>query len=313
MNPIKGIINWVNHHGIVVFLVVVFLIFFLPSFIRPSLLSSNKTSAPGGRYDSLESVGTDLMGVEFGSAGIGGERGMAIPSQVAPNPEITDRKVITNSYLSLVVKNVSESVKNIKQQVQEASGYVVNSSINKDESVETANIVVRVPNSKLEPFLDTLRNSSIKVTDENLSGSDITDQYIDIESRIKSAEEVLARLQEIQKNAALVKDIISIQDQIFQQMGLIERYKGQLKYMDGASSTTLISVNLSTDEFSLPYNEPLSWRPEVVYKHSVRQLIGLLQGIGSFGIWVGVMSVIWVPALIIIRLIAKKLTKDTQK
>ena len=312
MNPIKEIINWINHHGILTFFIVLFLILFAPSlfslsFLRPSLITSSKSSAPGG-YLATDSVSESMMGIEQGSYG---SRGVAVPSQVAPNPDVADRKVITNSYLNLVVKNVSETIQNIKQQVKTVNGYVVNSYVNKDESAESGNITLRVPNSELESFLDMLRKSSIKVTDENLSGSDITDEYIDIEYRIKTAEGVLAKLEEIQQSAVKVEDMISIQNQIFNQMNTIERYKGQLKYMDGASSTTLIAVNLSTDEFSLPYNEPLSWRPEVIYKHSVRQLIGLLQGIGSFAIWAAVMSVIWVPALIIFRWIVKKLNKNS--
>ena len=227
----------------------------------------------------------------------------------APQPDITDRKVITNSYVNAVVSNVSESVNKIKTETQSLGGYVVNSYVEKDESAETGLVSVKVPSAELDGFLNFLRQSAVKISRENIEGQHKTRRNELCRGQNNRLEQTIARLEEIQATAVKVEDIISIQNQIFNLKDRVDSYKGQLKYYDGASATTLISINLSTDEFSLPYTEPLSWRPEVVFKHAVRALVFVLQDLGTLVIWAVVFSVIWLPALVIFILLIKWFNK----
>jgi len=63
---------------------------------------------------------------------------------------------------------------------------------------------------------------------------------------------------------------------------------------------SLVTVYLSTDEYTLPYAPSEPWRPDVIFKTAVRSLIGNLRGIASTAIWLVVYSVIWVPVLILV-------------
>lgn len=229
-----------------------------------------------------------------------------------PRPDITNRKVITDSYVSLVVKNVRETAAQIKTEVAAAKGYIVTSNISSPEAGEDATLTIRVPSEKLEEVLTKFRGMAVKVVSENVSGTDITDQYVDIQARIDRLDKTKAVFEGMLDKTANVDQILRIQQEIFSVQDQIDAYKGQLAYMDGASSTSLITVYLSTDELALPYASVKSWRPELAFKQAVRSLLGTLQVAGSFAIWLGVYLVILVPAAIIGWIVYKNLKKKLQ-
>jgi hypothetical protein len=68
--------------------------------------------------------------------------------------------------------------------------------------------------------------------------------------------------------------------------------------LEKSASLSLISVSLSTDELSLPYTPDQTWRPQVIFKQSVRSLISSFRTIGNFAIKAFVFTPIWLPLLI---------------
>lgn len=236
--------------------------------------------------------------------------GMPPPtSNVAPRPDVTDRKVITRSSMSLQVKSVREAMETIKEKTKELGGYVVETDLTTPEFGEDGSIVVRVPADTLDSTLEYFRGLAVKVVSENISGDDITDQYIDIEERIDRLEKTKARLEEIMDSAETVEEILQVQRQIFGVQDQIDRYKGQLQYMDGASSTTLIRIYLSTDELGLPYAPSQAWRPQVVFKQATRSLLLVLIKIGNGAIKLAVFSPLIAVAVLVLVLIKKAIFK----
>jgi ABC-type glycerol-3-phosphate transport system permease component len=113
--------------------------------------------------------------------------------------------------------------------------------------------------------------------------------------------------------ATTVDEILRIQQQIFNLQDQIDRLQGQIKYMDASSSTSLISVNLSTDELALPYAPDNAWRPQLVFKQAVRSLIGTLRTVGNASIWLAVYTIIFIPVLIVFFIVKKALKRRALK
>jgi hypothetical protein len=207
--------------------------------------------------------------------------------QAAPRPDITDRKVITDANISLQVKNVNDVVEKIKDKVAMLKGYMVNTSISNRSDVVSGYITVRVPSDSLDETMEYFRGLAVKVVSENVSGRDITDQYVDIQARINRLESTKASFETLMEKAVEIGDIndmLNVQRNIFNQQDQIDTYKGQQMYMDGASSTTLITINLSTDELGVPYLPEHAWRPDVVFKQAYRSLLLNLIKIGNASI-----------------------------
>ena len=147
---------------------------------------------------------------------------------------------------------------------------MVNKNLNQPEGAATGSIIIRIPEEKREATLIEIRKAGVKVISENVSGYDVTDQYVDIGERIAQLERTKAKIEEIMSKATRVADLIDIQNQLNYIQQQIDSYRGQQKYLEQTAKLTRITVWLATDELALPYTPDESWRPEVIFKNAVR-------------------------------------------
>lgn len=230
---------------------------------------------------------------------------MPIYNDAAPTPEIENRKVVTDASISLQVKNVSDTIEDIKSYARQNKGYMVNTSVTTQEYGERGSIDIRVPSELLDQTLAYLRGLSIKVVNENVSGSDITDSYVNIEERLSKLRQNKERFETFMAQAENVEEILKLQREIMNLQNQIDSYEGQLKYMDGTSSTTLIRIDLATDELGLPYAPVNKWRPDAVAKEAVRSMLNTSISIVYFVIRVVVYLPLILLALALFFLIKK--------
>lgn len=210
-----------------------------------------------------------------------------------------NRMVSEDIYTSLKVESVENSTKAIKQKSKSIGGFMVSSDYNNPEGASSGSISVRIPTKSQEEFLNFLSQNSVKVVSLNINASDVTDQYTDIEERLRILQENKTKLESIMRTATNAKELLNIQDSIFRVQQQIEQLQGQQKYLEDITSTVKITVYLSADEYSLPYTPDNGWRPKVVFKDSVRQLVTTFRNIADFSIWAAVYSVIWLPLLLL--------------
>jgi hypothetical protein len=248
---------------------------------------------------------------------------LALPSMVSENvsskgymsdslsaPTIqAERIVVQDTSMSMLVKDLNVTLKGVEKMAGDAGGYMVNKSIIQPEGASSGRISLRVPIEKREEVLEGIRSLGVKVVSENVSGEDVTDQYVDIEGRIASLEKTKAKIETILDRATSASDLMNVQMQLSSIEQQIDSYKGQQKYLEQTAKLTMISVYLSTDELSLPYVPDKAWRPEVVFKNAVRSLIGTARDLGNLVIWLVVYAPIWGLALGVFLLIRKMRSK----
>lgn len=231
----------------------------------------------------------------------------ALYESAAPQPDITDRLVVEESNMSLVVDSVRQKTDQIIDYATSKGGYMVSSSVTQPEEVPFATVTVRVPAKELRPALDYLRGLAVKVTSENLTGYDVTDQYVDIESRLVTLAKTKAKFEEILAKAEKVEDILAVQRELISLQQQIDNLKGQQEYLAKTAENARLTVYLSTDEWMLPYTpDEKAFRPKVIFKTAVRSMVRALRLVAQLAIWVAVYSIIWLPVLIIWRVIKKK-------
>src|SRR3989338_10482440 len=165
--------------------------------------------------------------------------------------------------------------------------------------IKNNKITVRIPASKLDTTLNFLRGLSIKVVWENVYGEDVTDQYEDINAKLATLNKTKARIEALFDQAVEVSDLLGIQQEIINIESQIDSQKGRQNYLEKNAQLARISINLSTDEFSLPYAPSETWRPEAIFKQAVRSLVAQVRKVGTAFIWLAVYSVIWIPVLVL--------------
>lgn len=225
--------------------------------------------------------------------------------QFAPT-ESKNRLVVKESSMSMVVADVRQTSDQIIEQAKSAGGYMVTSSLTNPEEAPFATVIVRLPSDKLRPSLDYFRSLGIKVTSENILGTDVTDQYVDIQARLSTLEKTKAKFEEIMAKAAQVQDILNVQRELVSLQDQIDSLKGQQRYLEQTAKLAKITVYLSTDEFALPYAPSDHFRPEVIFKQAIRSLVSNLRNLAGMAIWVFVYGIIWIPLVVIAFLVWRR-------
>lgn len=280
------ILSWVKTHKLLTFNILVVSFIFFGIFFRGVTRQVARIGV-SKKYYAEDSFTENYAPSPIAGSAVGRGSSLLYPvkESVSQVPQ-EDRKVIMNSSLSLLVKNVDSAVENIRKKTLETGGFMVNTNVSRDVEDSSAVIEVRVPSAKLVEFSEYLKTLSVKVVYENITGTDITDQYVDYEERLRSLEVTKERFEEIMEEAETVDEIMYVQSRIFEIQSQIESIKGQITYMNRSTVTSKVTITISTDELSLPYAPVKSWRPDVIVKKAVRSLISVFRAVGTVTIWV---------------------------
>lgn len=220
---------------------------------------------------------------------------MPLDTQPVAPTNRSDRLVIKDTNISLVVKNVPEAVLQVESIAASLGGFLVASSLNVPEGAASAFITVRVPEIKRSQALAQFKSLALKTVSENIAGRDVTDQFVDLEARLEVLYKTKAKYEQILESATAVSELLEVQRELVNLQNQIDSVVGQKQYLEQSAKLSLVTVYLSTDEFSLPFTPDQPWRPEVVFKQAVRSLVGTLRSGGSWVIWGVVYAPLWVP------------------
>lgn len=198
------------------------------------------------------------------------------------NETKTQRMIIHNAAISANVKELSVAQEKITQKVKKYNGYIVESTVYQEsESNSYGKMVVRVPEEHFETFLVEAESEVTKVLERNVTGEDVTEQYVDLESRLKSKRAVEARLLVFMEKAEKTEDLLKISDDLAKVQEEIEIIVGKMKFLENQTSLSTIEMTLYENKIVVPSieNDDLNtW--EKIKKQFVTS-INFLLSIGS--------------------------------
>ncbi len=261
-------------------LLVIFASFLAACASAQSALPAEK--AYGGGYVESETIALEAPVAEFASA-------PAEADFARESLPTTERLVIKNASLSIVVADPARTLDEIVSMAEEMGGFVVSSqlwqtTLRNGATVDQASITMRVPVEKLDEALRQIKAGAGEVRSENITGEDVTSQYTDLQSRLRNLEVAEAQLVQIMEDARKTEDVLQVYNQLVSVREQIEVIKGQMQYFEQSAAFSAISVDIMADEA----NKPLQiggWQPVGVAKDAVEALINTLQGLGNFVIW----------------------------
>ena len=201
------------------------------------------------------------------------------------------RMVIKNASLSIVVEDPAVSLDLISVMAERLGGYVVSSNLYKallDSGVEypEASVTIRVPAENLEQALSEIKSGAGEVLNENVSGQDVTQEYTDLESRLRNLERAEEQLAEIMEASYNTDDVLSVYNRLVEIREQIEVIKGQMKYYEQSAAMSSISVYIQANEAVQPLKIG-NWQPVGVAKKAIQALINTLKSLANALIWIG--------------------------
>lgn len=212
-----------------------------------------------------------------------------------------DRLVIKNANLNIVVDDPAGAMTAIALMAEDMGGFVVSSNLfqttlESGEEVPRASITVRVPAERLNEALTTIEGAANQILSQNVSGEDVTREYVDLQSRLRNLEVAEAQLQLIMDEARRTEDVISVFNQLTQVREQIEVISGQIQYLEQSAAFSAISVELIPDAAVQPLTIG-GWQPVGVAKEALQALINALKFLANAAIW---LVIFFLPILVII-------------
>ncbi len=152
----------------------------------------------------------------------------------------SDRMLIWKAHLSIEVWNVSNAVSVATALAERQGGFVEQKS---DQGDESARVTLRIPATKFKTALASLEMLGT-VTYRNIEGEDITEQYIDVEARLKNKIVLRDRLKQLLEKATAVKDILAIETELNRVQADIDSMEGRIKLLKGRVDFATVTLNL---------------------------------------------------------------------
>lgn len=245
----------------------------------------------------------------------------------------TNRKIIKNADVRLLVKDTDVAIDRTTQIIGDLGGYIISSRVWYQDyfgnNLKYATMTLGIPVDQFERALTRLRELSIRVLDENASGEDVTDQYVDLQSQLQNLEATRARIQEFLKDAKTVDEALRINQELANIEAQIEQIKGRMNYLNDRSSFSTITVNFEpelpiltptptptiTPTFTpRPTATPKPWKPDETFNDARITVVSAYQGIINFLIWLVVVIIpVLLPFVLIIWALWKLVTRKSKK
>jgi hypothetical protein len=153
-----------------------------------------------------------------------------------------ERKIIKEGEIAFETTTLYETESLITKTVNEMGGYIANDNVFSNEDRITHRLTVRVPADKFDQLLRRISESAEKIDRKNISVIDVTEEYIDIEARIKTKKELENRYKELLVKAKTVEDLLSIEKEIGTLRTEIESIEGRLRYLQDRVSLSSLTI-----------------------------------------------------------------------
>lgn len=182
----------------------------------------------------------------------GDEEGESIYNSTAIDSGLSNlsvnNKIIKRYELYLETKEFDKFINNINNQVSSLGGYIESSKIDGrryyySDNLKHASIIVRIPKTKSDLFLNNINENS-NVVERAEYSEDVTLQYVDAEGRKKSLEVQYDRVLEILSKTEKLSDILLLEERLNNLRYEIERYGSTLKLYDNLVEYTTINLQI---------------------------------------------------------------------
>ena len=163
-----------------------------------------------------------------------------------------DRKIIRDANLTIEVASTTEVQQRITSIAETLGGFVVTSEAKQRQDTEPAKrtldikLVIRVPSGQFNSALEQIEKLATNLPERNVTGQDVTEEFIDLDARIKTQKALELQFLDIMKQAKKVDEALEVQSQIADVRTEIEKLEGRRRFLESKSSLSTITVNIHT-------------------------------------------------------------------
>ncbi|CAH0119566.1 hypothetical protein PAE9249_02070 [Paenibacillus sp. CECT 9249] len=265
--------------------------------------SDSASDAGSAQYSSTESLASDTKASmnkapqaeapqaleaesgEYASDSAHSAAGMGTDAIAAD--EGFNRKLIYRADLSMEVEDYVKAQSELLNRVQLAGGYVLEFSDQKSLYELGGTFTVKVPSGGFMNFIQQLEQMKHLEFSRNLQANDVTEEYVDLEARLKAKQVVEARLLSFMEKAQKADDLVRFSSELGSVQEEIERIKGRMRYLEQNVAFSTVNLRLyqtleDADQASIKSKKPFGERISSTLSTSWQWTVAFLQGIVLF-------------------------------
>jgi|APTNR8051073442_1049403.scaffolds.fasta_scaffold00869_6 hypothetical protein len=165
------------------------------------------------------------------------------PGEEAQNSsKPVERKIIKEGSITFETDDLQATRQLILTAVAESGGYLAQDNAYNEYDRIQHQLVLRIPADKFDSLLNKISASAKKLDSKNISAQDVTEEFIDVQARLKTKKELEKRYLELLKQAKKVDEILNIEREIGTLRSDIESIEGRLKYLTDKVSFGTLTV-----------------------------------------------------------------------
>ncbi|MFG3549430.1 DUF4349 domain-containing protein [Streptomyces sp. NPDC047725] len=188
---------------------------------------------------------------ERGAAGSAADRSVPsapdAPGAPSAPPKTAASHIIRTASLTVQVKDVPKALDAARATAENAGGYIGDETTSRDEDGhERTRLVLRVPVDAYQDVLSELEGAG-KLLQRNAKAEDVTDQVVDVESRIASQRASVARVRELMDRATKLSDVVTLEGELSSRQAELEALLARQASLKDRTSLATITLSLSAN------------------------------------------------------------------
>lgn len=195
-----------------------------------------------------------------------------------------DRKIIYKANVAMEVESYGDAHSEINNLVHLAGGYMLQFSESRTDYERSGTLTVKVPSAGFTSFLAKLEQMKPKTIQRSVQGQDVTEEFVDLDSRLKSKLLEEARLLDFMSKAVKSEELVAFSSQISKVQTEIEQIKGRQRYLEQNVAYSTIEIRLyekveSVKKASEESKQGLADRLSRALKGSAKVVAGFFEGV----------------------------------
>ena len=161
------------------------------------------------------------------------------------NQDVTKKKIIKDGRLGIQVTELENTKSRIDTLIIRHGGYYANESLNNSDWETSYNLKIRIPSENFMKFISDIEAGDGEILYKEIDARDVTDQFIDLETRLENKQNYLKRYNDLLVKANSIKEILEIEEKIRALEEEIESTIGRLKYLSDLVDYSTLDLTIS--------------------------------------------------------------------
>lgn len=157
---------------------------------------------------------------------------------------VSERKLIKEGEIEFETDNLDAAREDIYTAVDEFKGYIASEQVFNSPGRTTNTLTVRVPAADFDSFLAAASRSAQRLERKNIRVNDVTEEYLDVEARLKTKQELEARYRSLLSEAKNVSEILEIERELNLVRSEVESMEGRMKFLNNQVAFSTLSISM---------------------------------------------------------------------